>query len=93
MATDASTGNVLATEHTALSEGETFTWTLYLVPLPGEEMGSGTVVLRNGLDRVIEVSLSGQTSAVLAARSPPGASAPDRIGRSALSLFGVSGIF
>ena len=66
MATDVSSGTILATEHTALSEGETFRWTLYLVPIPGEEMGSGTVVLTNALDRLVEVSLGGQTSAVLA---------------------------
>jgi hypothetical protein len=69
MATDVSTGNVIATEHTNLSEGETFTWTLYLVPIVGEAMGSGTVVLTNGLDRVVEVSLGGQRSAVLAPRA------------------------
>lgn len=66
MATDVSSGSIIATEHTALSEGETFNWTLYLVPVPGEEMGSGTVVLTNGLDRVVEVSLGNQKSAVLA---------------------------
>ena len=66
MATDVSSGSIIATEHTALSEGETFHWTLYLVPVPGEEAGAGTVILTNGLDRVIEISLGGETSAVLA---------------------------
>lgn len=65
MATDVSSGSVIATEHTALSEGETFTWTLYLVPVPGEEAGAGTVVLTNRLDQVIEVTLGGNTTAVL----------------------------
>lgn len=66
MATDVANGSVIATEHTSLAEGETFRWTLYLVPVFGEEAGVGTVVLVNGLDRVIEVTLGGRTTAVLA---------------------------
>lgn len=66
MATDAATGALIATEHTSLSEGETFTWTLYLVRVAGEEMGTGTMVLTNGLDSVIEIRLGGETRAVLA---------------------------
>lgn len=66
MATDAATGALIATEHTALSEGETFTWTLYQVQVAGEEMGTGTIVLANRLDTVIEFRLGGETRAVLA---------------------------
>ncbi|HJR54728.1 MAG TPA: hypothetical protein VJ982_13565 [Gemmatimonadota bacterium] len=66
MATDASSGAVIATEHTSLTEGETFTWTLYLVPVAGEAQGTGTVVLANGLDMTIEVRFGGETRAVLA---------------------------
>ena len=66
MATDAASGAVIATEHTSLTEGEIFTWTLYLVPVVGEEQGTGTVVLTNGLDTTIEVRLGGQTRAILA---------------------------
>ncbi|HET6362676.1 MAG TPA: hypothetical protein VFH11_11565, partial [Gemmatimonadota bacterium] len=36
MATDAASGAVIATEHTSLTEGEIFNWTLYLVPVAGE---------------------------------------------------------
>ena len=71
MATDVSSGTIIATEHTTLSEGEKFTWTLYLVPVPGEEAGLGTVVLTNDLDRVIEVSLGGHRSAVLMPGATP----------------------
>jgi hypothetical protein len=66
MATDAASGAVIATEHTSLTEGEIFTWSLYLVPIAGEEQGTGTVVLTNGLGTTIEVRLGGQTRAVLA---------------------------
>jgi hypothetical protein len=66
MATDAASGAVIATEHTSLTEGEIFTWTLYLVPVIAEEQGTGTVVLTNGLDTTIEVRLGGETRAVLA---------------------------
>lgn len=70
LATCPATGELLATERTALAEGETFSWTLYPVSVAGEEQGTGIVVLMNGLDRTIHVDLGGNHVATLA----PGAS-------------------
>lgn len=65
MATDPSTGAVLATQHTGLAPGEAFTWTLYPVPVVGEERGVGTVVLSNHLAVTVDVSLGGNEVATL----------------------------
>lgn len=65
MATDAATGEILATQHTSLAPGEAFTWTLYPIALVGEEKGAGTVVLDNRLDVAVEVTLAGNEVAVL----------------------------
>jgi hypothetical protein len=70
LATCPLTDELLATQRTALADGELFTWTLYPVPVAGEEQGTGIVVLLNGLDTVVEVDLGGALVATLA----PGAS-------------------
>jgi hypothetical protein len=56
----------VAGEERDLAPGETFTWTLYPVLSWGEEKGTGTVVLENGLDHDVEVTLGGSPAGSLA---------------------------
>jgi hypothetical protein len=59
----------VAGEERSLGSGETFTWTLYPVLTWGEEKQTGTLVVRNMLDREVEVSFGGSP----AGRLGPGA--------------------
>ena len=56
----------MASEQRQLDAGETFTWTLYPVPVAGEEKGTGTIVLQNALEREVEVYLGETTVGSLA---------------------------
>lgn len=60
---------IVASESTALSGGEVFSWTLFPVAVLGEEQGTGVVVIENDLDHVVEVRLGGN----LFGRLAPGA--------------------
>jgi hypothetical protein len=61
---EGSAGPVAGEERT-LEPGETFTWTVYPVLSWGEEKGTGTLVLENGLDGEVEVLLNGEPAGVL----------------------------
>ncbi|MFN2432546.1 MAG: hypothetical protein ABR599_06980 [Gemmatimonadota bacterium] len=63
-------GGPVASEERALAPGETFTWTLYPLLSFDEEKGTGTVVVKNGLEQPVDVFLGENPAGTLA----PGAS-------------------
>ena len=60
---------VEASERRVLASGETFTWTLYPIPVLGEEKGTGMLVVINELDKPVQIVVGG---AMLGWVSPAG---------------------
>ena len=50
---------IVASEKRGFAPGATFRWTLYPIPVYGEEKGSTVLVVRNQLDAAIELELAG----------------------------------
>ena len=60
---------IVASEKRDFAPGRTFVWTIYPIMVPGEEKGTTVLVVRNRLDRAIDLELAGNA----AGRIEPGA--------------------
>jgi hypothetical protein len=60
---------IVASEKRDFAPGRTFVWTIYPIVIPGEEKGTTVLVVRNRLDREIDLELAGNA----AGRLGPGA--------------------
>jgi hypothetical protein len=53
---------IVASERRTMTPGRTFLWTIYPIPVEGEEKGSTVLVVHNDLDRSVRVELAGNVA-------------------------------
>jgi hypothetical protein len=53
---------IVASETRDFAPGGTFVWTIYPIEIPGEEKGTTILVVRNRLDRAIDLELGGNAA-------------------------------